>query len=232
MAKTPLESPARPSVSSLTQQWKTEQQALRGRLIVSPLRPLPRFVAGADMAYSSDKQSAFAAALVYDREERRVVEVVHATRPVDAPYVPSFLSFREGPALLEAIRKLKHPFGIVMFDGQGYAHPRRCGLASHVAIQLDVPAVGVAKSRLIGSFDEPALAAGSSTPLMDKGEQIGLVLRTRDNTRPLFISIGHRVDLASAAELVLACCTKYRVPEPTRQADIEVAKLKRQIAVR
>jgi len=95
-----------------------------------------------------------------------------------------------------------------------------------------VPAVGVAKSRLIGTFDEPATAAGSASPLMDKGEQIGLVLRTRDNTRPLFISIGHRVDLATAADLVLACCTKYRVPEPTRQADIEVAKSKRQIALR
>jgi deoxyribonuclease V len=230
MAKANSEPAARPSVSSLTQQWKAEQQALRCRLIVRPLRPLPRFVAGADMAYSSDKKSAYAAALVYDREDRRVLEVVHATRPVDAPYVPSFLSFREGPALLEAIRKLKHPFGAVMFDGQGYAHPRRCGLASHVAIQLDVPAVGVAKSRLIGTFDEPAAAARSMSPLMDKGEQIGLVLRTRDNTRPLFVSIGHRVDLASAAELVLACCTKYRVPEPTRQADIEVARLKRQIA--
>lgn len=232
MAKGSNDAPARPGVSSLTQQWKAEQQALRGRLIVRPLRPLPRFVAGADMAYSSDKKTAYASALVYDREDLRVVEVVHVMRPVDAPYVPSFLSFREGPALLEAIRKLKHPFGVVMFDGQGYAHPRRCGLASHVAIQLDVPALGVAKSRLIGTFDEPAPAAGSASPLMDKGEQIGLVLRTRDNTRPLFISIGHRVDLATAADLVLACCTKYRVPEPTRQADIEVAKSKRQIALR
>src|SRR4051794_5371728 len=143
---------ARPGVAPLTQQWKAEQQALRCRLVIQPLRPPPRFVAGADMAYSPDKKTAYAAALVYDREERRVVEVVHATRPVDAPYVPSFLSFREGPALLEAIRKLKHPFGVVMFDGQGDAHPRRCGLASHVAIQLDTPAVGVAKSRLIGTF--------------------------------------------------------------------------------
>src|SRR5690349_2378611 len=106
----------RPGASSLTQQWKAEQQALRSRLIVRPLRPLPRFVAGADMAYSSDKKSAYAVALVYDREDRRVVEIVHATRPVDAPYIPSFLSFREGPALLEAVRKLKHPFGVVMFD--------------------------------------------------------------------------------------------------------------------
>jgi deoxyribonuclease V len=116
---------------------------------------------------------------------------------------------------------------VICFDGQGYAHPRRCGLATHLSVTLDVPGVGVAKSRLIGTHDEPAEAAGSSAPLMDDGEQIGLVLRTRDRTRPLYISIGHRVDLQSAAELALACCTRYRIPEPTRQADIEVAKLKR-----
>jgi deoxyribonuclease V len=182
------------------------------------------------MAYSSDKTTAYAVALVYDREEQRVIEVTHTVRPVDAPYIPTFLSFREGPAVIEAIGKLKHPFGVVCFDGQGYAHPRRCGFACHVGITLDVPAVGVAKSRLIGRFTEPAAKAGSASPLMDKGEQIGLVLRTKDKTRPLFVSVGHHVDLDSAAALVLACCTKYRIPEPTRQADIEVARLKRQIA--
>jgi deoxyribonuclease V len=101
-----------------------------------------------------------------------------------------------------------------------------------MSIELDVPGVGVAKSRLIGTFDEPAVEAGASSPLMDSGEQVGLVLRTKANTRPLFISIGNKVDLASAAALAMACCTKYRIPEPTRLADIEVAKLKRQIAGR
>ena len=214
----------------LVDQWKATQAELRGKLIVQPLRPLPRYVAGADMAFSSDKATAYAAALVYDREERRVIEVTHAVRPVDAPYIPTFLSFREGPALIEAIGKLKHPFGAVCFDGQGYAHPRRCGLATHLSVTLDVPGVGVAKSRLIGTHEEPDTKAGSTAALMDRGEQVGLVLRTKDNTRPLFVSIGHRVDLDSAKELVMACCTRYRVPEPTRQADVEVAKLKRQIA--
>ena len=122
---------------------------------------------------------------------------------------------------------MKHPFGVICFDGHGYAHPRRCGLASHIAIELDVPGVGVAKSRFLGDYDEPAAKAGSTSPLIDRGEQIGLVLRTRDNTRPIFISIGHRVDLDTSTQLALACCTHYRIPEPTRQADIEVAKLKR-----
>jgi deoxyribonuclease V len=212
------------------QEWKDTQVELRRRMVIALLHPMPRFVAGADAAFSADKKTIYAAAVLYDRQEQRVIEVAHAVQDVIVPYIPGFLSFREGPAVMAALKSLKHPFGVVCFDGQGYAHPRRCGLASHVAITLDVPGVGVAKSRFIGTFDEPAPQAGSSSPLMDADERIGSVLRTRDNTRPLFVSIGHRVDLPSAEALVLACCTRYRVPEPTRQADIEVAKLKRQIA--
>jgi deoxyribonuclease V len=209
-------------------EWKATQAELRARMVVAPLRPMPRFVAGADAAFSRDKTKVYAAAVVYDREERRIVEVAHAVGVVGVPYIPGFLSFREGPTVLEAIGKLKRPFGVICFDGQGYAHPRRCGLASHLSVTLDVPGVGVAKSRLIGAHLAPAVPAGSSAPLMDGDEQIGLVLRTQDAMRPLYISIGHRVDLPTAAELAMACCTRYRIPEPTRQADIEVAKLKRQ----
>jgi len=113
-----------------------------------------------------------------------------------------------------------------MFDGQGIAHPRRCGIATHFGVELDVPSVGVAKSRLIGEFGKLAPKAGAQTPLLDGAEQIGAVLRTKAETRPVFVSVGHRVDLDSAIKLTLACCTRYRIPEPTRQADIEVAKLK------
>ena len=214
-------------LSPLIEKWKAEQTEMRQRLVVRPLDPLPRFVAGADVAFSEDKKTVLAAAVVYDRQEQRIVEIVHATRPVEYPYIPTFLSFREGPAVLQALRSLKHEFGVICFDGQGYAHPRRCGFAAHMSIVLDVPGVGVAKSRLIGTFEDPPDEAGSASPLMDRGEQIGLVLRTRPKTAPVFISIGHKVDLPSAAALAMAC-VKYRVPEPTRQADIEVAKLKRQ----
>jgi deoxyribonuclease V len=179
-----------------------------------------------DGAFSADKATIFAAAVVYDREAAKLVEVAHAVVNAEFPYIPTFLSFREGPAVLAALGKLKHPFGAICFDGQGYAHPRRCGLASHMGVTLDLPAVGVAKSRLIGTFEEPATPAGSTSPLMDDGEQIGVVLRSRDGVRPLFLSIGHRIDLTSATRLALACVTRYRIPEPTRQADIEVAKLK------
>ena len=143
------------------------------------------------------------------------------------PYFPGFLSFREGPAVLAALRALRHPWQAALFDGQGYAHPRRCGLATHLGVLLDVPAVGVAKSRLRGEHGDPPLAAGSTAPLVDGPEQIGIVLRTQRGVRPVYISVGHRIDLDSAVRLALACCTRYRIPEPTRIADIEVAKLKR-----
>ncbi len=214
----------------LVAEWKETQSRLRERMIVAPLEPLPRFVAGADCAFSADKKTIFAAAVVYDREAQRIVEVAHATRPAEFPYVPGFLSFREGPAIKQAVGALKHGFGAILFDGQGFAHPRRCGIASHLAIELDRPGVGVGKSRLIGTFGELSSNAGATTPLLEGDEQIGVVLRTQNGIRPVFVSIGHRVDLDSAVKLVLACCTRYRIPEPTRQADIEVAKLKRQSA--
>ena len=230
MGERKIESSLPSKWSPLIVKWKAKQAELRARIILRPLRPLPRFVAGADAAFSPDKKWCYAAAVVYDREERRIVEVAHARGRVEAPYIPGFLSFREGPTVLDAIGELKHDWGAICFDGQGYAHPRRCGLASHMSVTLDRPGVGVAKSRLIGNFDEPPPAAGSTSPLVDKAEQIGVVLRTRDGTNPLFVSIGHKVDLPTSVELVLACCTKYRVPEPTRQADIEVAKLKAKYA--
>ena len=218
-----------PGWAALVQKWKAAQARLRKRMIVAPLEPLSRFVAGVDCAFSSDKRTIFAAAVVYDREARKIIEVAHAVRPVEFPYIPTFLSFREGPAVKQAIGALKHECGVILFDGQGFAHPRRCGIASHLAIELDTPGVGVAKSRLTGNFGNLALNTGAIAPLVDGDEQIGVVLRTQKGVRPVFVSIGHRLDLASAVKLVLACCTRYRIPEPTRQADIEVAKLKRKL---
>jgi deoxyribonuclease V len=213
--------------SQLIRQWRLEQERLRALAVVRPLLPLPRYIAGADAAFSRDRRRVFAAAVVYDRAEQAIIEVARAQREVSVPYLPGYLSFREGPAILDALGRLNHGFGAICFDGQGYAHPRRCGIATHLAVTLDMPGVGVAKSRLVGTFEPPAAPAGSSTPLMDEAEQIGLVLRTRDGVRPLFISIAHKVDLATARDLVLACIVRCRIPEPTRQADIEVAGLKR-----
>jgi len=216
-----------PDWAELVASWKAEQAELRAKIQTTALRPIPRFIAGADIAFTEDKKHAMAVALVWDRESREIVEMSRAVREVEIPYIPGFLAFREGPVLTEAIGKLKHEFGVICFDGQGYAHPRRCGLASFLGVKLNLPSIGVAKSRLIGEHKEPGLRAGATAPLKDQGELIGVALRTIRAVRPIYVSIGNRVDLESAIEITMACVTKYRVPEPTRRADIEVGKMKR-----
>ncbi|MGF1633778.1 MAG: endonuclease V [Phycisphaerae bacterium] len=212
--------------SEIVERWREEQAAVRRRVVVAPLVTLPRFVAGADCAFSDDKAWVFAVAVVWDREAKQLVETRSVMLRVTVPYIPGYLAFREGPAVYMALATLEHPFGAAMFDAHGHAHPRRCGLATFVGVQRNVPAVGVAKSRLVGEHAEPAPEAGSDTPLTDAGETLGLVLRTRANVKPVYVSVGHRVDLPSARALVLACCTRYRLPEPTRQADRLCAEAK------
>ena len=204
-----------------TAAWKARQAELRQGVIVTPLRPVLRFVAGVDCAF--DGEEALAVAVVWDREAGEVVDRAAVRRPVGGPYVPGFLSFREGPAVHAALDGLTREHGLILFDGQGLAHPRRCGLATHVGVERDVPSVGVAKSRLIGTHAEVGPETGDAADLMDRGERVGVVLRTRVKTRPLFVSVGHRCDLASAVGAVLACRTRYRLPEPTRLADRAVA---------
>jgi deoxyribonuclease V len=137
---------------------------------------------------------------------------------VPFPYIPGLLSFRELPLLLEAIRGLRKRPDIVLVDGAGIAHPRRLGLAAHLGVVTGLATIGVAKSRLCGAFDEPGLHRGDLSPLFFGGEQVGTVLRSREAVRPLFVSPGHRVSLESAPRIVLDCCGRYRLPEPTRQA--------------
>lgn len=214
------------SISHLVEGWKAEQARRRALVRTEPLDPLPRYIAGADGAFSSDKKSIFVSAVVYDREEKRIVEVASLQDELSVPYVPTFLSFREGPAIVKVLRKLRHPFGALCVDGQGVAHPRRCGIGCHVGVELDIPTIGVAKSVLVGEFTEPRKKAGSTSPMIHKGEEVGWALRTCNGVRPVFISVGHRTDLRTARDLAMACVIRCRVPEPTRQADIEVAKFK------
>lgn len=191
-----------------------------------PARPWRR-VAGLDAAFSADERICLAAAVVWDRVERRVVEVATAARPVRFPYVPGLLSFREAPALLAALRKLRCAPEVLLCDGQGLAHPRRFGIACHLGVLCDLPAVGCAKSRLVGEHGEVPPAAGARTNLVFAGEVVGAVVRTRAGCRPVFVSVGHRSDLDSAVALVLDCVQGRRLPEPTRLADRWVAALKR-----
>lgn len=155
-----------------------------------------------------------------------LVETVSATQETKFPYIPGLLSFREAPACLEAVRKLTTEPDLFMIDGQGVAHPRRLGLASHLGLFLDKPTIGCAKSRLIGTFEEPGGDRGAYSLLRDGDEVIGAVVRTRSRVKPIFVSVGHRCTLEDAIRLTLACATRYRIPEPTRLAHQAVSRLK------
>lgn len=176
-------------------------------------------IAGVDVAYGHRGGPARAAVVVLSFPDMAPLAETTASLTVGFPYVPGLLTFREAPAAIAALRDLPAPPDLLMCDGQGVAHPRRFGFASHLGVFLDTPSVGVAKSRLTGEFDEPGPEPGAWTPLLDRGELIGAVVRTRRGSKPLFVSIGHRVGLATAIELVVSCTRGYRLPEPTRLAD-------------
>ena len=175
-----------------------------------------RTVAGIDASY---REVGRAAVVVLTYPALEVVEQAVATVASVFPYVPGLLSFREGPVVLAALAKLTARPDLLMFDGQGYAHPRRLGLASHIGLLAGLPSIGCAKSRLVGRHDEPGPALGDRAPLVAGGETVGMVLRTKPRTRPLFVSPGYRVDLETAVAVVLRCLRGYRLPEPTRLAD-------------
>lgn len=184
-----------------------------------------RYVAGADVSTAGDR--AYATVAVLSFPDLAVVEVQGYEARLTFPYVPGLLAFREIPSVAGALQKVETPVDAVVFDAQGMAHGRRMGLASHLGLFLDMPSVGCAKSRLVGSFEEPGREKGSATDLVHRGEVVGKVVRTRDGVSPVFVSVGNRVDLGSAVDLVLACCTRYRLPEPTRQAHNAANRLRR-----
>jgi len=192
------------------------QRQLRGRVLVEPLDHQPEIIAGVDVSVKSEQARAAVVLLSYP--DLVPFQATTAEMPLSFPYVPGLLAFREGPVTLAALEQLEDRPDVLMFDAQGLAHPRRMGLATHLGVLLDTPAVGCAKSRLCGAYMEPNEQKGSWTPLIDRGEVIGAVVRTRDGVRPVFVSTGHRVDLKAAVALVLDCATRYRLPEPTRWA--------------
>jgi deoxyribonuclease V len=154
------------------------------------------------------------------------VETVAAEQETRFPYIPGLLSFREAPVCLEAVGKLRRQPDLFVIDGQGVAHPRRLGLASHLGLFFDRPTIGCAKSRLIGTYDEPGPEKGACSPLYDREEVIGAVVRTRSRVKPVFVSVGHKCTLEDAIHVTLACTTRYRIPEPTRLAHQAVSRLK------
>ncbi len=192
------------------------QSELAGKVRLAPPPAPLTSVAGVDVSLC--RGIARAAVVVMAFPEMRELERVCAEAAIGYPYVPGLLSFREAPPILEALGLLSHTPDVLIFDGQGYAHPRRLGLASHIGVLLDHPTVGCAKSRLCGAHQEPGRERGACEPLRDGGEVIGAVLRTRTGVRPVFVSVGHRMTLEAAIALVLACGKGYRLPEPTRWA--------------
>ncbi|MGQ9681147.1 MAG: deoxyribonuclease V [Anaerolineae bacterium] len=194
------------------------QQELRRLVILrGPLVDV-RAVVGLDVSFAGGR--ARAAAVVYSYPDLEVQEEAKAERAVGFPYVPGLLTFREGPAALAALERLRASWGVLLCDGQGYAHPRRLGLASHLGVLLDRPSVGCAKSRLVGRHGQVGEERGAWEPLLDGVEVVGAALRTRRGVKPVYVSPGHRLDLESAIGLVLACTRGRRLPEPTRRAHI------------
>jgi deoxyribonuclease V len=209
-----------------------EARALQRRLaaevdVSTPLRADWRTAAAADVSYDRFSPVLHAAVVVVDRLTGDTIETAGVTAPASFPYVPGLLSFREAPAVLAAFAKLATVPDVVLCDGQGIAHPRRFGLACHLGLWLGIPAVGCAKSRLCGEHDEPGPRKGDRAPLIDRGETIGTVLRTRDRVAPLYVSPGHRCDLEGAVGAVLALVGKYRLPDPSRAAHDLVNELRR-----
>jgi deoxyribonuclease V len=207
-------------------QARKVQTRLSGRVRVSPLEKPPTSVAGVDAAFSANE--VFAAACLFAFPSLEPIEDSVAVLELRFPYVTGFLSFREGEAIMAAVRGLSRKPGLLLVDGQGIAHPRRIGIASHVGVLLDIPSVGCAKSCLIGQYSGLGRKKGAAVPLCDKGETVGSVVRTRTGVRPLFVSPGHRIDVVQAVAFTLACTGATRIPEPLRRADFLAGKAKRE----
>jgi deoxyribonuclease V len=175
------------------------------------------YVAGVDTHFHQGL--AVSAVVVIRLSDLSTVDYATAVKKIRFPYIPGLLTFREGPAILAALDHLTAVPDLLIFDGQGIAHPRRCGLASHIGLLLDIPSIGCAKTRLSGRYEEPSIEKGSYSYLKDGDETIGAVVRTRSKVKPLFVSIGHRINLQDSINMVLRCCSKYRLPETTRRAD-------------
>jgi deoxyribonuclease V len=203
------------------------QKRLRGMVKIEPQKREVKRIAGADVSFNKYSKTIYSGIVVLSFPELQVIESVGIRSIAKFPYVPGLLSFRETPSLLEAWERLETRPDVLMLDGHGLAHPRRFGLACHVGLLLDLPTIGCAKTILVGEHDELDVAAGSRAPLNDRGEQVGVALRTKKNVTPVYVSTGHLIDLASAVDMVLKSAPKYRQPEPTRQAHLLVNRLRK-----
>ncbi len=196
---------------------KAIQLRLKRKIKLIPLKKKPEFIAGVDAAFRGD--DVIAAACLFSYPELIPLEDAYAVEKTSFPYIPGYLSFREGPAIIKAVRRLKIRPDLILFDGQGTAHPKGMGIASHIGAILDIPSIGCAKSRLVGEYRDPGAKKGQHARLRYRNRTVGAVLRTRDDVNPLFVSPGHLTTLRQAVYYVLQCTGKFRIPEPVRRAD-------------
>jgi deoxyribonuclease V len=201
------------------------QRSLKEKVKITPLKKAPEFIAAADAAFSGDV--VFAAASLYKLPALAHLRDAFSKAKAGLNYMPGLLAFREGKTLIDAIKKLEISPGVILIDGQGIAHPQGIGIASHLGILLGIPTIGCAKSRLVGEYEEPAPEKGNWSYLHYRGMEVGAVVRTRDNVKPVFVSPGHLVDIESSVEIVMKCVSGYRIPEPLRMADRLSKKMKR-----
>lgn len=193
------------------------QNRLKRKIQIKKLAVFPRLIAAADVAFK--RGEANAAVVVINYPELKVIESVRKTAKISYPYIPGLLTFREGPVLEKCFKHLKNKPDVIIFDGQGLAHPRSMGIATHMGIILNKPTIGCAKTRLYGEYTEPGKEREAFSYLFDEcGKKIGAVLRTRSNVKPVYVSVGNKIDLDSCIKVILSCAKKYRIPEPIRLA--------------
>jgi deoxyribonuclease V len=200
------------------QQAKIIQQRLAQQIIICKLPKPIKKIAGFDVSYLKSRNMLIGGMVVMNSPELTVLETIIQTAPVSFPYIPGYLSFREAPVLLDLITSFTRKIDVFLFDGHGVAHPRGLGIAAHIGVLINKPSLGCAKKKLVGEFDPPADHRGATSNLIYKGKIVGQVLRTKTGTKPIFVSVGHRLTLHQGVDLALSCCRRYRLPEPLRQA--------------
>ena len=207
------------------------QKKLASKVKQVPIKRKIKKICGLDISCSKKSDMLYATTVILDSKNLTILETSSNKGKATFPYIPGLLSFREIPLLRQCLLKLKNQPDIIIADGQGIAHPRKFGLASHIGILYNIPSIGCAKSVLVGEYKQLKSKKGSTSPLIYKGETIGTALRTKNNVKPVFVSVGNLITIQNAVRITLDCCTKYRIPEPTRQAHILVNNLRKEQSV-
>jgi len=207
---------------------REQQQERASKVVISGAPENIRVVAGIDVAYHKKPPTGFCAISLFNYPDMTHIKTYTELDIIGYPYIPGLLSYREGDLILATLQKLEEEVDLYLFDGNGIAHPRRLGIASHIGLLIEKPTIGIGKSQLLGEYKEPGSGRGSTSDWTDQGETIGTVLRTQDDTNPIYVSPGHKIGIKEATEIALNCATNYRIPEPLRMADQEAEKYKNQ----